>query len=169
MVEERDFEGHQIQIPAPTRALIVNAEQAWLLNSRVRHNEVEPTFSDYGTRFSAKFEDEALRINPHPLALQIIRALRDLQSMTETSILVSEEECWFLERRFRHNDREPAARALLLKIHEIILAFHQEFTVVLPEVDLGLEVEADADRSYKDTDQNADEDAATEPDTGDGA
>jgi len=156
------------------RALIITQEEAWLLNDRVR-DIITESFKD--VPYDPEDGDTVIRhlTDCRPLALQIVRALRDLQSMSETSIIVSEEECWFLERRFRHNDREPAARTLLLKLHELILFFHPELEPPLPDPELEPEVEANADRTYRDAiqsaneDANPDEDAGAEPGTGDGA
>lgn len=160
--------GYGTGIRAEERALVITKDEAWTLNERVR-DIITESFKD--VPYNPEDGDTVVKhlTDCRRLALQIVRALRDLQSITETSILVNEEECWFLERRFRHNDREPAARSLLLKIHEAILAFHPELGIELPEVDLGLEVEADADRAYKDAHQDTNEDTSAQPDSGDGA
>ena len=141
------------------RPLVVTPEEALEMNARVR-DLLPQDDVPYGDDSHAPLQDrQPFLIDPRPLALQIIRALRDLHSMAETSILVSEEECWFLERRFRHNDREPCARILLKKVHMLLLEFHSELD---PIVQVG-EVEEDADKSFKDAIKG------TEPDSEPGA
>lgn len=124
------------------RPLVVLPDEAQEMNARVR-DLLLPDDTPPHTEDVAPFPHLE---NPRPLALQIIRALRDLQDMSETSILVSEEECWFLERRFRHNDREPCARTLLEKIHVLLLEFHPELAPIIQEG----EVEEDADKTFED-------------------
>jgi len=147
------------------KPLVITPAEALEMNARVRDilspDDVpanpESAIVTHGELVGDRWNFHTLE-NPRTLALQIIRALRDLQSMNETSILVSEEECWFLERRFRHNDREPAARALLKKIHTLLLEFHPELMPLqLPEE----EVEADADKSYEDAIKGTDPDSNT--------
>ena len=153
--------GEGVRAPSE-RPLVVTPEEGLEMNARVR-DLLLPDDTPPHTEDVAPFP---YLDNPRPLALQIIRALRDLHSMAETSILVSEEECWFLERRFRHNDREPCARTLCKKIHMLLLEFHSELD---PIVQVG-EVEEDADKSFEDAIKGADPDtdAATPEDSGQG-
>lgn len=153
------------------RALVVTQNEAQEMNARVRdllfeHSDV-PLPHEHQSEVPTPFLQ-----NPRPLALQIICALRDLQSMAERTILVSEEECWFLERRVRYNDREPAARTLLKKVHALLLEFHPELAPTFPEE----EEEDDAgDQTYKnavkgadpDSDPDASKDTPAEPGAGD--
>ena len=144
------------------KPLVLTPEEGLEMNARVRDLLLpDDTPPQAGDTYPVPFLE-----NPRPLALQIIRALRDLHSMAETSILVSEEECWFLERRFRHNDREPCARTLCKKLHILLLEFHSELD---PIVQVG-EVEEDADKSFEDAIKGADPDtdAATPEDSGQG-
>ena len=152
----------------PQFPLVLLPDEAWELNARVR-DLIEQ--SDLPAGIAPGQAIGPLLVNPQPLALQIIRALHDLQGIPETSIMVCEAECWFLERRFRHNDREPAARSLLLKIHELIMEFHPEFT----SMESAQEV-VDGDRSYsealsalKDANKNAGENPPEDTGTGEGA
>jgi len=144
----------------PELALVVAKGEAWLMNAKVRDlledGDIPPMIQAGDTLIVTG----SFLANCRPLALQIIRALRDLQTIDEASILVTEEECWFLERRFRHNDREPEGRALVQKLHELILAFHPELDPPVPET--RTEVPEDADRSYEDANKNADEDPGEE-------
>ena len=134
-MEEADMERLEAEFMAKTlaqRPLVVTLTEAWLLNARVRDllDDMDlPPGMVQGQAIGP------LLVNSKPLALQIICALHELRSDNETDIMVCEPECWFLERRFRHCDREPEARALLLKIHEIILGFHPGLTIMAHEVD----------------------------------
>lgn len=145
------------------RPLVLIPAEALEMNARVRdllpQDDVPITGTEEG------YPIRYLR-DPRSLALQIIRALRDLQSMSETSILVSEEECWFLERRFRHNDREPFARTLLKKVHVLLLEFHTELDLIIQAG----EVEEDADKSFEDAIKGSgpDTDPTTNEDSGQG-
>ena len=148
--------------------LIITLEQAWLINARVRdllENSDLPAMAQ-GQAIGP------ILVNPQPLALQIIRAIQSLQTIDETSIMVCEAEAWFLERRFRHNDREPEARALLQKVHDVILGFHPELHISLAQKEV--EVNGD-DKTYSealealkkpDSDEDSGED--TQEDTGTG-
>lgn len=160
-----DF-GERVSVPSE-RPLVVIPEEAREMNARVR-DLLEPSDIPQVQEIGNVV---LIPAGPHlndsrPLALQIIRALRDLHTMAETSILVSEEECWFLERRFRHNDREPFARTLLKKIHILLLEFHPELD---PIVQVG-EVEEDADKSFEDAIKGTEQDtgSATDEDSGQG-
>jgi len=149
------------------RPLVVTLTEAWLMNARVRDllDDMDlPPGMVQGQAIGP------LLVNSKPLALQIIRALHDLQTINETSIMVCEPECWFLERRFRHCDREPEARELLLKIHELILGFHQEPSIMVQEVDADADISYfDALRAREDADKDAGEDPPEDTNEGTGA
>lgn len=157
--------GEGVRAPSE-RPLVVTPEEGLEMNARVRDILETTDIPHVVTEPDVTVQLERFLTDPRPLALQIIRALRDLHSMAETSILVSEEECWFLERRFRHNDQEPFARTLLKKIHILILEFHSELD---PIVQVG-EVEEDADKSFEDAikSANSESESGASEDTGQG-
>ena len=154
------------------KPLVVTQAEAQEMNARVRDILEDSDCPHAVDEPGVVVQLERVLSDPRPLALQIIRAIRDLQSMGETSILVSEEECWFLERRFRHNDREPVARTLLMKIHTLLLEFHPELAPLVSQEE---EVETFEDKSYREAIEDADEnsgedtskDAESEQGTGD--
>lgn len=169
-LDDNDMERLRAEFMAKTleqRPLVVTLTEAWLMNARVR-DLLDDTDLPPGMVQGQAIGP--LLVNSKPLSLQIIRALHDLQTINETSIMVCEPECWFLERRFRHCDREPEARELLLKIHELILGFHPEPTIMTQEVDADADISyQDALRAREDADKNASEDPPEDTDTGTGA
>ena len=169
-LDDNDMERLEAEFMAKTleqRPLVVTLTEAWLMNARVR-DLLEDTDLPPGMVQGQAIGP--LLVNSKPLCLQIIRALHDLQTINETSIMVCEPECWFLERRFRHCDREPEARELLLKIHELILGFHLDLTIMAQEVDADADISYyDALRAREDADKNAGEDPPEDTNEGTGA